>query len=120
MKQLDAIKLISSMNFDELLAIKAKVEAAIEARISEERRRLTASLERLESLSKTTKGIRGKGIRGGARSNGHAKRTLAAKYRNPANPKETWAGRGLRPRWLVAALKGGKKKLADFAVDRKR
>ena len=115
MKQLDAIKLISSMNFDELLAVKAKVEAAIEARISEERRRLTASLERLESLSKTTKGIRGS-----ARSNGHAKRTLAAKYRNPANPKETWAGRGLRPRWLVAALKGGKKKLADFAVDRKR
>jgi DNA-binding protein H-NS len=115
MKQLDAIKLISSMNFDELLAIKAKVEAAIEARISEERRRLTASLERLESLSKTTKGIRGS-----ARSNGHAKRTLAAKYRNPANPKDTWAGRGLRPRWLVAALKGGKKKLADFAVDRKR
>ena len=103
------------MNFDELLAVKAKVEAAIEARISEERRRLTASLERLESLSKTTKGIRGI-----ARSNGHAKRTLAAKYRNPANPKETWAGRGLRPRWLVAALKGGKKKLADFAVDRKR
>ena len=115
MKQLDAIKLISSMNFDELLAVKAKVEAAIEARISEERRRLTASLERLESLSKTTKGIRGS-----ARSNGHAKRTLAAKYRNPANPKETWAGRGLRPRWLVAALKGGKKKLADFAVDRTR
>ena len=115
MKQLDAIKLISSMNFDELLAIKAKVEAAIETRISEEHRRLTASLERLESLSKTTKGIRGS-----ARSNGHAKRTLAAKYRNPANPKETWAGRGLRPRWLVAALKGGKKKLADFAVDRKR
>jgi DNA-binding protein H-NS len=115
MKQPDAIKLIGSMNFDELLAVKAKVEAAIEARISEERRRLTASLERLESLSQTTKGIRGS-----ARSNGHAKRTLAAKYRNPANPKETWAGRGLRPRWLVAALKGGKKKLADFAVDRKR
>jgi DNA-binding protein H-NS len=118
MKQLDAIKLIGSMNFDELLAVKAKVEAAIEARISEERQRLTASLERLESLSQTAKGT--KGIRGGARSNGHAKRTLAAKYRNPANPKETWAGRGLRPRWLVAALKGGKKKLADFAVDRKR
>jgi DNA-binding protein H-NS len=115
MKQLSSIKTISSMNFDELLAVKAKVEAAIEARISEERRRLTASLERLESFSKTTKGSRG-----GAGRNGHAKRTLAAKYRNPANPKETWAGRGLRPRWLVAALKGGKKKLADFAVDKKR
>jgi DNA-binding protein H-NS len=38
------------------------------------------------------------------------------KYRNPANAKETWAGRGNRPRWLVAALKGGKKKLLDFEV----
>jgi DNA-binding protein H-NS len=114
MKQLDVIKRISSMNFEELLAVKAKVEAAIDARISEERRRLTASLERLESLSQTTKGIRGS-----AGSNGRTKRTLAAKYRNPANPKETWAGRGHRPRWLVAALKGGKKKLADFSVDRK-
>lgn len=37
------------------------------------------------------------------------------KYRNPGNRTETWSGRGLRPRWLVAAMKGGKK-LEDFAV----
>ena len=37
------------------------------------------------------------------------------KYRNPADRKETWSGRGLRPRWLVAAMKGGKK-LEDFAI----
>jgi len=37
------------------------------------------------------------------------------KYRNPADKGETWTGRGLRPRWLVAAMKGGKK-LEDFAV----
>ena len=40
---------------------------------------------------------------------------VAPKYRNPANPAETWAGRGLRPRWLTAAIKGGKK-LEDFAI----
>jgi DNA-binding protein H-NS len=40
---------------------------------------------------------------------------VAPKYRNPENPAETWAGRGLRPRWLVAALKGGKK-VEDFAI----
>lgn len=33
---------------------------------------------------------------------------VAAKYRNP-NGTETWSGRGKRPRWFVAALKGGKK-----------
>jgi DNA-binding protein H-NS len=29
------------------------------------------------------------------------------KYRSPSG--ETWAGRGARPKWLVAALKKGKK-----------
>lgn len=33
---------------------------------------------------------------------------LKAKYRNPQNPKETWAGRGLKPRWLITLLRQGK------------
>lgn len=37
------------------------------------------------------------------------------KYRNPANRSETWTGRGLKPRWMVAAMKGGKK-LEDFTI----
>jgi hypothetical protein len=40
---------------------------------------------------------------------------VAPKYRNPENPAETWAGRGLKPRWLTAAIKGGKK-IEDFAI----
>jgi len=40
---------------------------------------------------------------------------VAPKYRNPENPSETWAGRGLKPRWLAAALKSGKK-LEHFAI----
>ncbi len=31
------------------------------------------------------------------------------KYANPANPAETWSGRGKHPRWFNAALKSGKK-----------
>ena len=37
------------------------------------------------------------------------------KYRGPSG--ETWAGRGARPRWLVAAIKGGKK-LDDFLINK--
>jgi len=37
------------------------------------------------------------------------------KYRSPSG--ETWAGRGATPRWLVAAIKGGKK-LDDFLIDK--
>jgi DNA-binding protein H-NS len=117
MKQVVKSKHISSMNFDELLAIKAKVEAAIEARIGEERRRLEASLKRLDSLSQT---MNANGSTKKARKGTAKRRLVSPKYRNPDNPKETWAGRGSRPRWLVAALKSGKKKLSDFAVGRGR
>jgi DNA-binding protein H-NS len=32
---------------------------------------------------------------------------VAPKYRNPQDASQTWSGRGLKPRWMVAALKGG-------------
>ncbi len=31
-----------------------------------------------------------------------------AKYANPANPADTWSGRGRKPRWFEAALNAGK------------
>jgi DNA-binding protein H-NS len=39
------------------------------------------------------------------------------KFQNPADPTETWAGRGKQPRWLVSQLKAGKK-INDFLIDR--
>jgi len=42
-------------------------------------------------------------------------RKVPAKYRSHSG--ETWAGRGAKPRWLVAAIKGGKK-LDDFLIDK--
>jgi len=44
-------------------------------------------------------------------------RKVPPKYRGPSG--ETWAGRGARPRWLVAAIKRGKK-LDDFLIDKGR
>jgi DNA-binding protein H-NS len=56
----------------------------------------------------------------GARAGGGAGRgprgAVAPKYRDPENPAETWAGRGLKPRWLAAALKSGKE-LEDFSIE---
>jgi DNA-binding protein H-NS len=40
---------------------------------------------------------------------------VAPKYRNPANPKETWTGRGKQPRWMAALTKKGKK-VEDFLI----
>jgi len=40
------------------------------------------------------------------------------KYRNPTNRRETWAGRGKRPRWLVSQLSAGKR-MQDFLIEPK-
>jgi DNA-binding protein H-NS len=42
-------------------------------------------------------------------------RKVPPKYRGPKG--ETWAGRGAKPRWLVDAIKGGRK-IDDFLIDK--
>ena len=44
------------------------------------------------------------------------KGTVAAKYRDPKNPENTWTGRGRMPRWMVAATRGGKASKDDFLI----
>ena len=56
------------------------------------------------------------GRNGGKRGSALAGRKLEPKYRNPANKQETWSGRGLRPKWLIAAMKGTGKKIEHFAI----
>lgn len=41
--------------------------------------------------------------------------SAAAKFRNPKNPSETWAGRGKKPAWVEAHLRAGGK-LEDLAA----
>jgi len=53
------------------------------------------------------------GGRNGRRQSAMKGKTVAPKYRGPGG--ETWAGRGARPRWLVALLKDGHS-LDDFAI----
>ena len=96
---------LKSMSLEKLVALKDQVEAMLSSKVLEQRHALESELSKLGRFQgkagRTTSG------RGGAR--------VAPKYRNPDNPSETWAGRGLRPRWLAAALKEGKK-IEDFAI----
>jgi len=98
---------LKSMSIDKLSKLREQVAAAINAKVIEERRTVQDQLSKLSRLA--TSGLRLKGIRGGTRG------PVAPKYRNPDNPAETWAGRGLKPRWLAAALKTGRK-LEDFSI----
>ena len=56
------------------------------------------------------------GKRGSGRASALKGRTVAPKYRDPATG-DTWAGRGAKPRWLVARLKTGKK-LLEFLIEK--
>jgi len=98
---------LKSMSIDKLSKLRSQVDAALSSKVIEERRTLQNELGKLERLG--TNGSRGKGVRGGLRG------PVAPKYRNPENSAETWAGRGLKPLWLAAALKAGKK-LEDFSI----
>src|SRR5580700_3661662 len=91
---------LKTMPIAKLQQLKSQVEAAISAKVTERRRELESELSKLGGFSGRGKAI--KSARGGRLG------PVAPKYRNPANPAETWAGRGLKPRWLTAAIKGGK------------
>lgn len=52
---------------------------------------------------------------GGGSRKGRKLGKVPPKYRNPANPKEVWTGRGLAPRWL-AALEAKGKRREDFLI----
>jgi DNA-binding protein H-NS len=101
---------VKLMAFDELLVAKGKIETELELRSARDRSRLIEAIGELRGAaavkSVTAIHVRPHALKG---------KKLPPRYRNPKNRKETWAGRGHRPRWLVAALKGGKK-LEAFAV----
>jgi DNA-binding protein H-NS len=99
---------LKSMSIDRLCALRDQVDAAISSKVADERRTVQDQLGKLNRL--VASGARAKGVRGGIRG------AVPPKYRNPENPEETWAGRGLKPRWLAAALKSGRK-LEDFSIE---
>lgn len=101
---------IKSMAFDELVVMRAQIDAEIDMRISKQRNQLIEAIAELRGTvsAPTASGSRRKPhpLKG---------RGLPPLYRNPKNADETWAGRGNRPRWLTAAIKSGKK-LESFSI----
>jgi DNA-binding protein H-NS len=90
---------LSGMTVEALMDLRKRVEEML----LERRAELQKQLERMDALV---------GRRGASALRG---RKVPPKYRSRSG--ETWAGRGARPRWLVAAIKGGRK-LDDFLIDK--
>lgn len=105
--EMETTMALKTMPIAKLQDLKSKVDAAINEKVGQRRRELEAELSKLARF-----GGGGKALKFGR---GGPKGSVAPKYRNPDNPEETWAGRGLKPRWLTAAIKSGAK-LEDFAI----
>ena len=92
---------LDGMSTDDLWSLHVEVSQLLQQQIQQEKLRLD---ERLKQLEAPVSGRR-------------PYPPVPPKYRNPDNPSETWAGRGKRPRWLVARLKAGKR-IDDFRIKR--
>jgi DNA-binding protein H-NS len=96
---------LKEKSVDELWALHEQVVHLLSSKMKEEKAHLERRLKEL-------------GAQSGTLSGAPAKRPyppVLPKFRNPAHPSETWAGRGKKPRWVVAALKKGKR-LEDFRI----
>jgi DNA-binding protein H-NS len=89
--------------------LRSKVDAAISEKVSARRRELETQLSDLARHNP-------RGTRTSARGR-VALRPVAPKYRNPKDPSQTWAARGLQPLWLKGALKSGRR-LESFLIDK--
>jgi DNA-binding protein H-NS len=96
---------LKAMSPYDLIDLRNAVDAVLASKVTSERKALEASLEKLD-------GAAGKGRRGSGRSVLAGKK-VAPKYRGPGG--ETWTGRGLKPKWLTAALEDGMK-IEDFLI----
>ncbi len=95
------LKKLSKKQLDELIRRAEMRTRELEAEVVEKAR------EEVRAFAKS-KGYTIEELFGRGRKK-RTRRKAAPKYRNPANPAETWSERGKRPRWFTAALAAGKK-----------
>jgi DNA-binding protein H-NS len=100
---------LSGMTVEALMDLRKRVDEML----LERRAELEKQLERMGRTIAVVGGARA--VRGGGSA--LKGRKVPPKYRSPSG--ETWAGRGARPRWLVAAIRDGKK-LDDFLIHKSR
>jgi DNA-binding protein H-NS len=111
MKKID----FEDMSIDELWALHERVSRILSARIATEKHELE---KRLAYLNRGSDAITPGNVPASDSGEGKQRRKyprVLPKYRNTSAPHETWSGRGKQPRWIVAAMKNGRK-IEDFRI----
>ena len=103
---------LEAMSLDELWSVHEEVIRVLSAKIMSEKRELEMRLAVLNRGREGSTDIQSNGVYGKVR---RKYPRVFPKYRNPQMSSETWSGRGKQPRWLVAAIKSGRK-IEDFMI----
>jgi DNA-binding protein H-NS len=97
---------LGDLSVKDLMILRDEVDAAIVARKDQERAEIREKLAALAEKS----GFELEELFGKRRKNGAARGKVAPKYRNPADPTDTWTGRGRMPPWMKALTDKGAKR----------
>lgn len=93
---------LTEMSLDELVALEKDIQ---KAKVALEKRRLADARKALEEAAKEF-GMTVEEVMS-ARAAPKSGQKSAPKYANPANPTQTWTGRGRQPAWYRAAIEAG-------------
>ena len=96
---------LEPLSLDELWSLHEQVDAILARKLSAEKVKLIQRLRQLTAQQNPNTVNRSRA----------PYPPVFPKYVNPAEPSETWSGRGMVPRWLKAQLSSGKQ-LDDFRI----
>jgi DNA-binding protein H-NS len=94
---------LEAMSLDDLKKLSRDVERAIASFEDRKRREARKAMERVAREF----GLSVEEVVGSQKAPSRASKS-APKYRNPANPADTWSGRGRQPAWYKDAIAKGK------------
>lgn len=103
---------MTNLSLNELLAQRAALEKQIAETMRAERAEAVTQVRSLMAQYGLTVADIGGRAPSAVKRGGGGK--VAAKYRDPSTG-DTWSGRGLKPKWLSAALAAGRS-ISDFAI----
>ena len=94
---------LSKLNIDQLTELVGKAQSEVASREGKRRKDLRSELERRIVAAGYKLGDIFPELASGT-ATGSQRQKRPAKYRNPQNPEETWAGIGRTPKWVQAIL----------------
>ena len=122
-----ALKL-GAMTVSQLVQLRDRIQTTLSRKLKMEREELQGKIDALSSMEgaaiasklrgsrlERSRGRPGAGRGGNGRTHPLKGRTVTPKYRDPAKPSQTWAGRGLAPKWL-AAYESQRRDRAEFLI----